>query len=392
MGALRLFLALSVVIWHLPSRSASWVDAGVAVLMFFIISGFYMALVINETYGAEASADWRRRFYASRLFRLFPAYLVMVAIMTCAVALSPRHPFTIAAMGQPLPSALLIIVMNVVILGQDFFQLFVNSLNFHEPNAVTAAVAGVMPPGFFDARFMVEGQAWSLASELLFYALAPFVVRRPRRILALFTASLALRWGLVFGGGFSSEVWGYNFFPGTLCLFLLGSLAYHLYARVKALALAKMIGLVLAAAIALFALASMRIAGGVLLIDRATGYDTPLMWLAYLGFALSLPFLFAASKSNKIDRWIGELSYPLYLVHGLTIGVIFGKLHRPAGDFAWESGVVLLSIAAAIAMLLLVDRPVDAWRHRRFTRRDRAIAAPALSDRLAEAAAGESRV
>jgi peptidoglycan/LPS O-acetylase OafA/YrhL len=390
MGVLRLFLALSVVVWHLPSRSASLVDAGVAVLMFFIISGFYMALVINETYGAEQSADWRRRFYASRLFRLFPAYLVMIAIMTCAVALSPRHPFTLAAMGQPLSSALLIIAMNVAIVGQDFFQLFVNSLNFHEANALTAAVAAAMPQGFFDNRFMVEGQAWSLASELLFYALAPFVVRRPRRIVALLAASLALRWGLIFGLGFSSEVWGYNFFPGTLCLFLLGSLAYHLYARIKARAGARTVGVVLGGAMTLFALASMWKGGGVLLIDRATGYDTPALWLAYIGFAVSLPFLFAASKSNTIDRWIGELSYPLYLVHGLTIGVVFGKLHRPAGDLAWEVGVVLLSLAAAIALFMLVDRPVDAWRHRRFTLRHRAGAVRALPDRLASAGEGRA--
>jgi peptidoglycan/LPS O-acetylase OafA/YrhL len=390
MGVLRLFLALSVVVWHLPARSANLVDAGVAVLMFFIISGFYMALVINETYGAEASAGWRRRFYASRLFRLFPAYLVMVAIMTCAVALSPRHPFTLAAMGQPLGAALLIIAMNVAIIGQDFFQLFVNSLDFHEANAVTAAVATAMPQGFFDNRFMVEGQAWSLASELLFYALAPFVVRHPWRIAALLAASLALRWGLIFGLGFSSEVWGYNFFPGTLCLFLLGSLAYHLYARVKTRAAARSIGVAVGVAIALFALASIWREGGVLMIDRVRGYDTAPLWLAYVALALSLPFLFAASKSNPLDRWIGELSYPLYLVHGLTIGLVFGKLHRPAGNFAWEAGVVLLSVAAAIAMFMLVDRPVDAWRHRRFTRRRRAGAVLTLADRLASA--GESRV
>jgi peptidoglycan/LPS O-acetylase OafA/YrhL len=389
MGVLRLFLALSVVVWHMPARSASWVDAGVAVLMFFIISGFYMALVINETYGADAKPDWRRRFYASRLFRLFPAYLVMAAIMICAVALSPRHPFTLAAMGQPLPAALLIIAMNVAIIGQDIFQLFVNSLNFHEANPVTVAVAAAMPPGFFDARFMIEGQAWSLASELLFYALAPFVVHRPLRIAALLGASLALRWGLIFGLGFSSEPWGYNFFPATLCLFLLGSLAYHLYARIKASPAAKTAGIALGSAMALFVLASLWREGGVLTIDRASGYDTLPLWLAYAGFALALPFLFAASKSNKIDRWLGELSYPLYLVHGLTIGVVFGKLQRPAGSIAWEVAVVLLSLVAAVALFLLVDRPVDAWRHRRFTFRSRAEAARSLRDRLAPV--GESR-
>ena len=35
--------------------------------------------------------------------------------------------------------------MNVAIVGQDFFQLFVNSLNFHEANALTAATHVIVP-------------------------------------------------------------------------------------------------------------------------------------------------------------------------------------------------------------------------------------------------------
>ena len=371
MGVLRIFLALSVVIWHVPSRSTSWVDAGVAVLLFFIISGFYMALVINENYGVQPTAGWRRRFYASRLFRLFPAYLVMVGIFVCALALSPTRPFALSAMGQPLSSCLLIMALNLMILGQDIFQLIVNSLDFHEGNALAAAAAAAMPDGFFDNHFMVVGQAWSLASELLFYGLAPFVVRSLPRIAVLFAASLALRWGLIFGFGFSSEVWGYNFFPGTLCLFLLGSLAYHLYARLKTRGAAKVAGVALGAGIAAFSLWSIGRQGGVLLIERATGYDTPLLWLAYVGFALAMPFLFTASKTSKLDRWIGELSYPLYVVHGLVLGLIFGKFHRPGSDLAWDVAAGLLSLAAAAALFVLIDRPVDDWRHRRYSLRGR---------------------
>jgi peptidoglycan/LPS O-acetylase OafA/YrhL len=103
-----------------------------------------------------------------------------------------------------------------------------------------------------------------------------------------------------------------------------------------------------------------------LLIDRSTGYDTMRLWLAYGGFALSLPFLFAASKSSSLDRSIGELNYLLYQVRGTMLSIIFYNLHATAVDPLWEVGGVVLSLAAAAIMFLLIDRPVDGWRHRRY--------------------------
>ena len=43
--------------------------------------GIYMALVINERYGTAEIPGWRADFYLSRLFRLFPVYLIMLAVM-----------------------------------------------------------------------------------------------------------------------------------------------------------------------------------------------------------------------------------------------------------------------------------------------------------------------
>jgi len=48
MGAIRILLALSVVLWHVQGQHPRLLNASVAVLLFFVISGFYMALVINE--------------------------------------------------------------------------------------------------------------------------------------------------------------------------------------------------------------------------------------------------------------------------------------------------------------------------------------------------------
>ena len=72
MGLLRLFLALSVIAGHASSTVFSFQGVGAlyAVNFFFIISGFYMAMILNGKYEDKTSIQ----FYKSRVFRLFPTY------------------------------------------------------------------------------------------------------------------------------------------------------------------------------------------------------------------------------------------------------------------------------------------------------------------------------
>ncbi len=80
MGTLRFILALSVAYGHL-AVPLSFPTADVAVQSFFVISGFYMALVLNEKYGA--GSYWL--FVSNRLLRLWPTYFV-VLILSLGVA------------------------------------------------------------------------------------------------------------------------------------------------------------------------------------------------------------------------------------------------------------------------------------------------------------------
>src|SRR5262245_48480055 len=79
MGMVRVALAMAVVLWHLPLPSYKFLSGGLAVQAFFIISGFYMALVLNGKYKDVGL------FYSNRLLRLFPTYFVMVALTIVAV-------------------------------------------------------------------------------------------------------------------------------------------------------------------------------------------------------------------------------------------------------------------------------------------------------------------
>ncbi len=70
MGILRILLAISVVLAHSSSIFGfSLVGGQIAVQAFYIISGFYMALILNEKYiGANNSY---KLFISNRFLRLY---------------------------------------------------------------------------------------------------------------------------------------------------------------------------------------------------------------------------------------------------------------------------------------------------------------------------------
>ena len=90
MGILRFLLALSVIASHasgvgipLPNEKqypmwASYlIDGRHSVALFFIISGFYMAMILNTKYQNNTL-----RFYGNRFLRLWPTYII-VLILAC---------------------------------------------------------------------------------------------------------------------------------------------------------------------------------------------------------------------------------------------------------------------------------------------------------------------
>jgi peptidoglycan/LPS O-acetylase OafA/YrhL len=357
MGVIRLILALSVVVWHMPGPPVRLLNAAVAVLLFFVVSGFYMALVVNEKY-APSGRGWVRRFYTARFLRLYPAYIAMCAVMVAWFWWTNSPNAFTARLPVPAGEQFLLAAINLGVIGQDLFELM-NHIG-GEP------VRRLFSPGFFNPMWMLVGQAWSLSSEIFFYLLVPLVVRQPARIVALLVASLLVRAALIGGLGLESGIWGYWFIPATMCMFTLGSLSYSLYRLVKRWRWAAAIGW---CALGLMgAWFSWRVVayGVVLPIDATDSLDQPHFWIAYLMFAAAMPFVFAATKSIAIDRAIGDLSYPLYLAHGLAIGLIFIKWEFPRdalGSFALGVGASLLgglmlrTVELAIERIQQIRRP-----------------------------------
>ena len=344
MGFLRVALAMAVVLGHLPLASYKFVSAAVAVQGFYVISGFYMALVLEGKYRSAGL------FYSNRLLRLAPTYFVMMAIAAFALwglnASATGSPEIFARAFNNPTTALVMAIENVAVVGQEL--LFWVTIG--RDGGLSIDTSGALPNETTTLAWqaLLVPQAWSLSMELMFYAFAPFFARLSWRWLAAIAgASLALRFGgLLLPVDF--PLWQGRLFPTALFLFLFGMLAHRCLpfaARAP-----KIVGWLLA--LALLGLV------GTLPLSELPGVTQ--RWITFGAIAVATPFIFNTFKDDAFDRWVGDLSYPLYLCHLVVIGIVV-TFEPPFAVWVAISG----SLALAAALLIFVEQPVDRWRQRR---------------------------
>jgi peptidoglycan/LPS O-acetylase OafA/YrhL len=162
-----------------------------------------------------------------------------------------------------------------------------------------------------------------------------------------------------------ADPWYYRFAPSEMMLFGLGALSYHAHARLRwSAATQKRVGA--GALLVAIVLVGFR---GLLGPARAALHIAiaPLMlWdPVLLGvMVLSAPVIFALTRAHRLDRFLGDLSYPFYLSHVAVAAALSGWAAPNAG----LGSVVYVgtTFAVSIALLVLIDRPLTKLRARRF--------------------------
>jgi peptidoglycan/LPS O-acetylase OafA/YrhL len=200
--------------------------------------------------------------------------------------------------------------------------------------------------------------AWSLAIELQFYMIAPFVVARDIRIvLAVLVVSLAFRFSLLDS---DFVVWRYAYAPADACFFMMGVASHRLSQLIDAPRLFRKAGLLAIVALPVLAYACD--------LSAEKDLDVASLWVFYVAFAAALPFLFFLSRHSHIDRVVGDVSYPLYVSHWNAIaatlfflGAAVPEPYVPIVDF-------VMALIVALALMMLVEGPVERFRLR-FSRR-----------------------
>jgi peptidoglycan/LPS O-acetylase OafA/YrhL len=128
MGLIRVLLALAVVDFHAVRFASAphflnlpWVNGGVAVQSFFVISGFYMALILSGKYAGRGVFV----FYRARFLRLYPAYwIVAVATYALLVAAGQSGQWRVLAAGHDWGAIAALVAANGFFVGQDWISVF----------------------------------------------------------------------------------------------------------------------------------------------------------------------------------------------------------------------------------------------------------------------------
>ncbi len=366
MGFLRLYLALCVVAAH-SNSVFPWAmhDGKEAVQIFFMISGFYMAMVLSNGYPSI------KEFYISRWLRIFiPYYIVILLIIIVSLisgkltgnwlrltsyAADPfsRNGFTGLALAA---------LSNLTIFFQDWVHFFQHDkgTNF----SFTTNFWGNKSPLWI---YLIIPPCWSVGIELTFYTLAPFINKiSTKLILIVAFISILARLATYYFLKLDYDPWIYRFFPFELALFLAGMLGWRFYSKYN---IASKIPIcrknsryfLLCALISIvffFHAKSIQYIG--LFIDKNV-----VILLSYLVLPVFIATLFAYSKQISIDRFIGELSYPIYLTHFSLIGFAARITKKLRLSDSYDGALsALVTILVSLALLYFILQPFEKWRQK----------------------------
>jgi peptidoglycan/LPS O-acetylase OafA/YrhL len=341
MGLLRVLLAVSVFMVHAPQSTWNKALGGFggsnAVEIFFVISGFYMALILEKSYLKKG------RFYRNRILRLFPIYYLVCGLILLRTFLFPNsQEFNFSFPTQAVVFGGL---ANSTFIGSDWLT-FLEWKNGHWH------FGNFNESGEPLSDMLLVPQSWSIGIEVTFYLLAPLLCKfKSRTLIFLILGTLVSRLvGLYFG--LDHDPWTYRFFPFEIPMFLIGILLYRLRARIGTShkVSQKMTRILLVTSYVLFSLLSWLIS-----FNR--------FWQMLFLLALVIVILVWGEESTK-DRKIGELSYPIYLSHILVITTYIGLVQlisKKIMFFELFSDPILatpISLALTILFSILLNRIV----------------------------------
>jgi peptidoglycan/LPS O-acetylase OafA/YrhL len=334
LGFFRFCLALLVVLQHFqhllpPARRAIFSHIGfgaIAVCVFFAVSGFVVAEAVAVFYAERPGA-----FLANRALRMVPPYVAALALAV----------FVHAALWQSGH----LVLWDYTLIGSPL-----------APVTLLSGVLGLVPgfnPHWFGQDFEFIPFVWTLRMEVAFYLVTAGTLAATVKLRAEWPRATAIVAGLLISAAFlqlSSK-------PGALStapMFLVGVSMFLFQARPgRSRAVVLLVSIVLAAA----GFVSWRQHGAPVM-----ALQVPLLAMLLALFAWLVSRRLTAGPRKRLDRRLGDLSYPLYLNH-YAVGVLATSL-APRPSLALYAGGVMAAVLLAACAERLVDRPLRRARDR----------------------------
>jgi peptidoglycan/LPS O-acetylase OafA/YrhL len=274
----------------------------------------------------------RLSFYKDRCLKLFPQYLIILAISSTLLYLygpSERIWF----LNQTISFEK--IIYNILLLPTNyiFSPLIIHPILPHP----------IIPP------------AWSLATEFHFYLLLPLIFALPTRLfLLLLIISLGIQITSFFVSTplFNADNFGYRYIFGVLPIFIMG----YLYSKENSGIKKYLLWLIYC-----FLYLLSQLEPGFITQDRTIE--------VLIGAILSLPLMrlvinitISNKRLNELDKHLGNLAYPIFISHCLGF-YILEKIagYPPEPSLSYVLSAIAIAIAIAVP-LSIVQKSIEKYR------------------------------
>lgn len=358
LDGLRGVAAITVVIFHcfepysLGDHTKQIINHGyLAVDFFFVLSGFVVAYAYDDRWGRMT--EWE--FYKRRLIRLQPMVIAGSVIGAALFYLQSSPEFHLIA-ATPVWKVLLYMVIGATLI----------------PVLPSMDIRG------WDEMHPLNGPAWSLFFEYIANILYAAGVRKlSNRALAVlvflagvFLTHMAMtsKTGDVIGGWAVDPTELHVGFARLLYPFFAGVLLMRLGKRIR---IPRAFG---ACSLLLLAVLVMPRVGGSAHLWANGMYDAfSILFLFPIVVAMGAGGQVTGRIETKLCRFLGEISYPIYITHYPLIYIYTAwtaRRHYPAAaGFGWGALLLVAAVAVAYACLKLYDEPVRAWLGARYLTR-----------------------
>lgn len=359
MGLIRFLLSIAVLATHSENLFFLRMPSGsMAVEAFFLISGFYMSLIFNEKYSKYKNGIWL--FISNRFLRLFPVYwviLILTVIASLVYGFATQNFLFLQVYGNYFHqmnflSLFFLLVTNLILFFQDVVMFL--GLNSNGGLFFTENFKNTNPQLW---NFLLVPQAWTIGIELAFYLTVPFLFRiKTFYLVVLLMISVGIKIILI-NAGLNFDPWSHRFMPAEFYFFVGGFLCHRFYKYLlqkeiqTSLLFIPFVGMVLATAFFQY-------------IPSPSNEIRFNIYLAAL--AVCLPFIFLLTRKSKLDQWLGEFTYPVYLVHFLVIAFVF-KISENGNLETSYTAEVSLFITMVISYFLFtyISKPIEKIRQHR---------------------------
>ena len=359
LDGLRGVAAVMVILMHTlecfdgGSRFVMLINHGyLAVDFFFLLSGFVVGYAYDDRWGKMT--QWE--FYKRRLVRLQPMVVVgsVVGALLFYFQASPAFPLIA---GTPVWKVLLLMVIGATLL----------------PVPIPMDIRG------WQEMHPLDGPAWSLFYEYIANILYATLFRRFSKLvlsIVVFLAACLLAGYLLFGsegdliGGWSLN--GEQLFVGFT------RVLYPFCAGLLLCRMGKLIhipGAFWWCSLLLVVVLSIPRIGDEHQLWMNGLYEAGIVILVFpLIVSMGAGGIIHHPRSARFCKFLGDISYPLYITHYPLIYTYTGWVARnkiPLGPKALlvGLGVVIVSISLAYAYLKLYDEPVRKWLQRKVLKR-----------------------